>query len=259
MKTAPDQLPQDSSEKTALHPPAELVNLVGGDFASVGAEFLGYLKTLSRLRPEHAVLDIGSGCGRLAAPLSSYLGPGGRYEGIEIHAESVRWCRENIHSQSAPFRFQTADIFNGFYNPQGSVAARDYRFPFEEGTFDRVLFVSVFTHMLPEDVTRYLSEAHRVLKKGGEILATFFLINPESWKTIQAREHEFPYEKAQGGYYFCNSKIHEDVTAYDETWVRETLRQIGFQNGPKVFYGRWTRRADALSFQDLLLTGKTDS
>lgn len=236
-----------------VNPPEGLVKLVGGFYESVGEEFCGYLKSLCALQPDHAVLDIGSGCGRIAVPLTGYLNARGRYEGIEIHPDSVRWCRDAISSKRPEFGFQTADLYNGFYNPSGSCRARDYRFPFPDESFDVVLFVSVFTHMLPEDIPNYLREAFRVLKKGGKVLATFFLINPESWKSIQDKVHEFPYERAEGGYYYCNAGVHEDVTAHDESWVLDAFRGAGFSGRPEIHYGRWTRRPRYLSFQDLLV------
>src|SRR5262245_26256385 len=46
------------------------------------------------LRPEHRVLDIGSGIGNLALGLVDYLRGG--YDGIEIHAGAVSWCQRAI-------------------------------------------------------------------------------------------------------------------------------------------------------------------
>jgi SAM-dependent methyltransferase len=80
------------------------------------------------LRPEHRVLDIGSGIGNLALGLIGYLHGG--YDGIEIHPEAVSWCQRAITRRHPTFRFHRADLASRAYNPHGRVTASTYRFPF---------------------------------------------------------------------------------------------------------------------------------
>lgn len=239
-----------------VSPPEELIKLVGGAYERVGEEFSGYLKKYCGLQTNHAVLDMGSGCGRIALPLTGYLSSEGRYEGLEICLPSVRWCQEAVTPERPNFKFQHADIYNGFYNPGGKQQARDYVFPYPDETFDAVLFISVFTHMLPEDISQYLAQTRRVLKPGGKMLATFFLINEDSQKAIREKNHPFPYVRTAAGYYICNSKIHEDVVAQDERWILQQLRENGFSAPPAVYYGSWARRSGFLSFQDMMIVTK---
>jgi hypothetical protein len=51
-------------------PPPENVFVGDGDFRTIGAEFLGHLVRIAGLKPDDRVLDIGSGIGRLAGPLT---------------------------------------------------------------------------------------------------------------------------------------------------------------------------------------------
>ena len=61
------------------------------------------------LRPDHDVLDIGCGAGRLTAALSGFLTGG--YEGFDVSPERIAWCQENL-----PGNFQVLDVFNRTYN-----------------------------------------------------------------------------------------------------------------------------------------------
>ena len=142
----------------------------GGDFKRVGESFAERL-IAEGLRPDDALLDIGCGQGRMARPLVGYL-TGGRYEGFDIDARAVAWCREAY--RAAPrFAFTHADVFNARYNAAGMKG--DYRFPFPDGLFDAALATSVFTHMFEADIAHYLRETSRVLEPGGFALVTAFL------------------------------------------------------------------------------------
>jgi hypothetical protein len=71
---------------------------------------------------------------------------------------SDEWCQGNISSKYPNFRFQLADVYNTEYNPGGTHRASEYESPYEDESFDFVILTSAFTHMLPEEVSNYLSE-----------------------------------------------------------------------------------------------------
>jgi len=52
------------------------------------------------------------------------------------------------HVSSPQFRFQHADLFNTAYNPRGVQQAAQYRFPYEDDSFDFAYLGSVCTHLL---------------------------------------------------------------------------------------------------------------
>ena len=126
---------------------------VGGDFDANGI-VLRELLIQYGLRPEHFLIDVGCGSGRLAAPLSQYLT--GRYLGIDIVPELVEYAAKLVNRDD--WRFEPAA---GFTIPAGDAEA------------DIVCFFSVFTHLLHEQSWLYLAEAKRVLKPGGRIVLTF--------------------------------------------------------------------------------------
>jgi cyclopropane fatty-acyl-phospholipid synthase-like methyltransferase len=76
-------------------PPRSLAFVVVGDFELTSQQFLGYFRDLGALEPGDRVLDVGSGLGRMALPLTSYL-EGGSYAGFDVGREMVRWCQRTI-------------------------------------------------------------------------------------------------------------------------------------------------------------------
>src|SRR4029077_15461193 len=92
------------------------------DYKEVGEEFFRYFVNIGGVQPNHRVLDVGSGTGRMALPLTKYL-RGGSYEGIDIVASSVRWCQKTYTPQYPNFRFRFSDIYNKLYNSTGKCRA----------------------------------------------------------------------------------------------------------------------------------------
>src|ERR1700732_279677 len=96
-------------------PPQQFIDSVGGgDFYQVGREVFDLVRRRCNLLPTDRILDIGSGCGRLAVPLTEYLTAEGAYDGLDIVLPMVEWCRENISTQFPRFRFHHANLKNTF-------------------------------------------------------------------------------------------------------------------------------------------------
>jgi SAM-dependent methyltransferase len=233
-------------------PPERLMFVGGGDFEAIGNEFLGHFIQLGRLQPHEHVLDVGSGIGRMARPLTTYLNRLGAYDGIEIVSEGVDWCRAHITPRNRRFRFHRANVFNRHYNPAGRVRAADYRFPFGDATFDFVFLTSVFTHMFPEDVAHYLAEIARVLKPGGRVLATYFLLNEESMRRIEAGGLALDFRFRHARYWTVSEESPEGAIALHEHDVLAMVRDCGLMPEP-IRHGAWSGRAEHLSFQDILV------
>jgi SAM-dependent methyltransferase len=141
--------------------------VVGGQYAQIGILESSALRTLG-LRPEHTVVDIGCGSGRLPFKLRDYLS--GRFIGTDILEEALAYASERC-------------------------ARPDWRFiphhlpsiPVENASADFVTFFSVFTHLLDEDIYRFLSEAHRVLMRGGKVVFSFLDFECEThWPIFEA-------------------------------------------------------------------------
>jgi SAM-dependent methyltransferase len=239
-------------------PPRELIFVGSPDyFVEVGEEFLRYLVTLGGLEPDSTVLDIGSGVGRMALPLTRFLSQGSCYEGVDIVEDGVRWCQENISPRFPNFNFQLMDIHNSRYNPRGRLHADEFTFPYMDEQFDVIFLTSVFTHMLPMAVRRYLSEIRRMLRKGGRLLATFFLLNDETEALIRAGKSTLSFKYELDGCRVETVSIPEAVVAYEEKAVDCLLEGAGLDAvGGSPHYGRWSGRERFLSFQDIVVASK---
>ncbi len=232
-------------------PPWRLRNVGGGDFRRVGREFLRIFVQHGGLEPHHRVLDVGCGVGRMALPLLDYLRPPGSYDGFDVVGESVDWCRRRIGSRRRDFRFHHADLRHPVYNPDGAAAAAEYRFAFADATFDFVLLTSVFTHLLEPEARRYLAETARVLRPGGRVVATFFLLPATGDPAPPGAELAFAHRL--GASWVVDAEQPERAVAYAEPWLREALAAAGLRLEEPVRYGRWGGRADGLSLQDVVV------
>jgi SAM-dependent methyltransferase len=179
------------------------------------------------LRPEHRILDVGSGVGNLALGLAAYLRGG--YEGIDIHPAAVAWCQTAISPRHPTFRFHHADLASDAYNPRGSIPATTYRFPFGDCDFDFVFLGSVFTHMLPDAVEHYLREIARVLRPGGVCVASYFLLNDNTRGAVEAGRSFMAFPAVHDSR-LC--RLHdtakpEAAVALEEAFVRRAYEQVG--------------------------------
>jgi SAM-dependent methyltransferase len=234
-------------------PPADVHDVGGGDFGEIGEQFLVLFRELCGLQPHEHVLDVGCGIGRMALPLTKYLSPEGRYEGFDIARDAVDWCRENITPAHPNFRFHFADIFNGAYNPNGQIAAKEYTFPFGEAEFDFVYLTSVFTHMLPDDVENYLSEISRVLKSGARCFITICLLNEESLALQAAGKARVNFTHDFGVYRSTGRAKPEVVLAYDEDFIFDLYTRSRLRIRPPIYYGAWAGREVGRTNQDIII------
>ncbi len=245
-----------AGRRDALTPPRGLIFTGGGDFKAQGEKMLGYFIALGGLQPQHRVLDVGSGIGRIAVPLTSYLNEQGSYEGFDLVELGVRWCQQQITPRYPNFRFQQVELGNDLYKSGGSSAA-DFIFPYADEDFDLVVLISVFTHMLPDETANYLQEIARVLRPGGRCFATFFLWNGQA-AVLSAADPGFAFPHDRGHYRLMDDQVQAANVAFDEGYLhREMIEKAGLQV-ESTHYGYWPGREKSAckDFQDILILRK---
>jgi SAM-dependent methyltransferase len=228
----------------------------GGDFEKVGQEYFGYLVRLGGLEPHHHLLDVGCGIGRMAVPLTGYLSEGA-YTGCDIVEQSIRWCRRRIASRYPNFSFDHVDVYNRHYNPGGNLKASDFDFPYADASFDLVLLVSVFTHMLPEDMENYTFEVARVLKPGGRCLITFFVLDDENTRLVEEGKSDLDYKFQFEGFRSVEPEEVETSIAYEEPLIRGLYKRAGLRILEPIHYGTWSRRSGGLAYQDIVVASRS--
>ena len=138
----------------------------GGDYLTTGnteADLLVH----AGLKPNHSLIDIGCGSGRLSTALSRRFGDALSYLGIDISPELLDYARTRA---AASYRFELHDGLT---------------IPAPDGSADFIVAFSVFTHLLHEETYIYLRDARRALKPGGTIVFSFLEL-PHHWSVFDA-------------------------------------------------------------------------
>ena len=244
-----------SGTRHPLTPPRGLVYTGSGDFQAQADKMLRFFVTKAGLQTDHAVLDIGSGIGRMAIPLTRYLDRNGTYQGFDVVKLGVRWCQRHISKGFPNFQFQYIPLKNDLYRADGEDAAQ-FSFPYPAATFDFAIVISVFTHLLPAQVENYLCEIVRTLKPGGICVATFFVLNEDAKERMPSNPaFSFPYD--QGHYRLMDQKVQSANVAFEASYLEEQLQRAGLsvqQQYPGYWCGR--AKAECEDFQDILVLQK---
>lgn len=245
-----------SGRKNKMVPNKGDIFIGSGDFVEQGKHHLRLLVEYAKLKPNHSVLDVGCGIGRVAVPLTSYLLADSKYEGFDLVKKGINWCKNNITSNFPNFNFQHIPLNNDLYSLTNQ-KAESFVFPYEDNSFETVFLFSVFTHMQPLEVQNYLNEIYRVLKPGGKCLSTFFLYDNQIEAEIsnERRSFSFPFNKEN--YRLMNEKVPSANIAFHEIYLNQMIETSKLTLKNKI-YGNWSKRGDKalIDFQDILVFEK---
>jgi SAM-dependent methyltransferase len=134
------------------------------------------------LEPNYTLLDFGCGTGRLAVRAIPYL-QGGHYIGTDISETMLTNARSLIATQ--------------FESPRARITwlkQEDETFPVATHSVDIACAFSVFTHMEPEDMYRYLKSLRQVLKADGVFVFSCLPLSLAASREIFLKEAELPLE-----------------------------------------------------------------
>jgi SAM-dependent methyltransferase len=131
------------------------------------------------------------------------------------------------------------------------VSASQYRFPFRDATFDFVFLTSVFTHMLPDDVERYVGEIGRVLAPGGRCFFTAYVISEVARQHLAAGASVRNFQPV-GKHWTESTRTPEASLAYPEAYLRELFARCDLDIA-RIVPGEWWTQVTA---QDILVAHK---
>lgn len=244
-----------------LIPPSDLLfdgSAGPEEFVKLGEGFLwNLLVARARLKPNHAILDVGSGNGQKARPLARYLDQEGRYYGFDVVEEGVNWCKQR-YAQFENFRFDFANVKNDWYSDSSQTRDYDYVFPYEDETIDVAFMASVATHLLPAGLGNYLRQSFRVIRKGGCLLMTCFLINEINKGLHRMKVQGETFDRYSEECYVLDKSHPSRGVAYSELYLRQLCNEIGFITSEMTF-GIWSNGIDRLScLQDTMILVKPE-
>jgi ubiquinone/menaquinone biosynthesis C-methylase UbiE len=130
----------------------------GSGGAAVAGVYVGSLQR-AHLQPGEVLVDIGTGRGELLAV--AVESGAGRAVGVEYSPAAVRLTSETIRVHGVGDRAEV-------------LLADARRIPLDDGTADLVTMLDVVEHLAPRELDQTLSEAFRLLRPGGRILAHTF-------------------------------------------------------------------------------------
>ncbi|GEM_PF-768319 len=225
----------------------------GNTFNRYGQFLVATLAKYTGLNARTKVLEIGCGCGRAAIPLAEIL-QDNHYTGIDIEQSSLESLQNNARIRQKQFNIYLMDVQNDEYNPAGAVSAANYKFPFDDNSFDVIFLISVFTHMMPKDIGNYIKQISRTTRPGGHCLMSTFVIDHGR----QSKNLSFDYEK--DGYYFTNPTMPEIAMAYPQAFFIDAFKNCGMELTREVILGTWRESArlkPSVNFpQDMLIFRK---
>lgn len=237
-------------------PPEGNIFVGDGDFRLIGAEFLRHFVEIGGLRPHDRVLDVGSGIGRMAVPLTQYLDPDeATYDGFDPVKEGVDWCVATITPAYPNFRFRHLDIGHELYNPDGDLAGDQLALPFDDATFDFVIMVSVATHLPPPEVEAYAREIARVLAPAGRLFMTAFVMDETALASREARDSRLDFAPgADRRAWHADPQAPLGAVAFEDGFIDGVLGAAGLSILRKSL-GHW-RGAPAVHYQDIFIAEK---
>jgi SAM-dependent methyltransferase len=251
-----------------LLPPAS--RRTGGKFSlAEWAHVIGIFQTLLHLHLENKesnqVLDVGCGTGLMGIAAEPFIGEGGSYTGLDVIESQIEFCRQ--HYPSPPFAFIHHEVLNPAYARRHE--AGHLPWPLADRQFDLVTALSVWTHLNESDAAFYLNEVVRVLKPGGKVMLTCFLLDKLYKETVGLRSsaagrfHMLPQDRwvFDQSAYGSNAWLHPAWAPSPEAAIgieEEGLQRLtsGAGLGLVASYpGNW-KEIPGVFFQDVLLYSK---
>ncbi len=256
----PSMLRNSLSRRFGAAPPLppKPLRFMGEDdatFLKIGDDLVAELRAYAGLQATSRVLDIGSGYGRCAHALLRWPEFVGQYQGFDILKRHVEWCRLNLSQLHRPsLHFLHLDVQNDRYNAGGKLRSENLIFPVAPESVDVVLLASVFTHMYPREVLRYLSEIARVLSPGGRAFASLFLYGIEGFEGVRTGT-AYPMLHTLNAH-SKTARLDDPLFAigYQWSWLSERISELGLRVSGPPLLGSWAgERPEAGCWQDFLV------
>ena len=232
----------------------------GGHPMTLAIHLTSILLDQAGVRPDDRVLDIGCGCGRLAATLTQHLGPPGSYLGVDIVAGLVDFGTRHITKTYPNFTFLTLEQGNpGYDSIRHAGTSRTIRTLADAcapATVDLCIATSLFTHLDTGMARTTLAAMGRLMAPDGRAFVTAFLIDPAVRALIRRGRGAFQFDHPHGDGTYAQSLAEPlAALAFDADHFTGLLTEQGLYI-ERALYGSWPGRPHHASGQDILIIRK---
>jgi SAM-dependent methyltransferase len=229
----------------------------GGDPLDVARHFMGLLQSHAGLVSSDWVLDVGCGCGRIAALLTGQITPPGCYCGIDIVPGLVDFARRHITARHPHFRFLTLAGSNATYDRFATTGGQPDIASLDDacapGTIGLYLATSLYTHLDGVQAADNLRAVRRALAPDGRAFVTFFLLDEATRRLLAPGRSVFQFAHPHGeGVWIENPQQPAAVVGFELAALLRLVADAGLYV-ERILYGNWAGRAHHVSFQDILV------
>ncbi|MBW3565739.1 MAG: class I SAM-dependent methyltransferase [Acidobacteria bacterium] len=233
-------------------PPRRKRAIVGaGDFEPVGRKLADLAVRFGEVDSGSHVVDWGCGWGRATIPLARII-TDGSYLGVDVDSEAIRWCRSSIGAINPRFDFFHLDVPNAYYHPDATGNSESFSIPVLDESVDVVLAFSLFTHLRPHDAIACLDEIRRVLRPGGRLVMTHYLLTEDRIEKAKSCPNapQFRY-RLDDSHRSTNDRVPESAIGVHRDTLEATIR--GRFARFEIRDGAWDCTPDTVSYQDLIV------
>lgn len=233
--------PSVTAASRDVFPPQGILNFKNRKgYLETGDNYLALFRDYG-LKPNHQVLEIGCGTGRISRVMRDFLTKGS-FIGVDIMTEAIDWCKKSF--QDVPhMKFESLPVNNDYYNVYNTTDPAKFAFKYKDSQFDFIYLTSVLTHLLKPGLENYIKECARMIKKGGTFLATFFLLDEHTFELMNEGKASRIFHKSEiKNMHLFNPDKPQAAVAYDKRFLQDLL----FTNGLKItkmIDGKWRDRA----------------
>ena len=233
----------------------------GGDPELVALEVVAAIEKYAKLNFGDSILDVGCGCGRIAAALTQYIDRKSHYIGIDIVPGLIDFARNFITPRYPYFEFLLLNESNSTYDSwrrkDAEIGIAKLTEAVSAQSIDLAISVSLFTHLDYAPALEMLASIHHVLKNDGRVFVTAFVLDADAIDGIERSRtgFSFKHRTPTGKLYAEKSDDPTFAVAYDGGLLDELIGSASFQLERRI-RGYWSIGGPGETFQDALILRK---
>jgi SAM-dependent methyltransferase len=241
------------------HPLSDVIG--GGDPELIAQEIVTVIHKYANLNANDSILDVGCGCGRIAAALTQYLNGPGNYVGIDIVPGLIDFATTFITPRYPHFNFLLLNESNNTYDSWrrkgGETGIANLTEAVSAQSIDLAISVSLFTHLDYAPALKMLTSIHRLLKNDGRVFVTVFVLDAAATDSIENSRAAFSFKNRtpSGRLHAEKSDDPTFAVAYNGALLNELISSADFQLERHV-RGYWSSSGPVETFQDALILRK---